>query len=168
MFETLEVLLEYEEAAAVAGEQIPPELLDQSPLSIAVNEVIQATMLDEWIDAPQRIIDQLEPKGLINQELSLLLMGKEEPEEEPINTDGMTEEQIKEAERAKLRELNRKKKLALKVLTEDIKLLKVHGLNVRMEHLMEKFARLAPDDPEKIKLMEELASLTKERAALRK
>ena len=39
---------------------------------------------------------------------------------------------------------------------------------MRMERMMERFARMAPDDPEKLKLMEELGNLTRERAALRK
>ena len=64
--------------------------------------------------------------------------------------------------------LNRKKKLAMKVLSEDIDLLKEYSLNVRMEQLMERFARLAPDDPEKLNLMTEIGTLTRERAALRK
>ena len=167
LMEVLEVLLEYEDAAVVAGEQIPPELLDQSPLAVAVNEVIQAKMLDEWSDSPARIIERLEPQGLISQELSLLLMGKEDAPEEPI-PEGLTEEQIQEMKREKQRALNRKKKLALKVLSEDINLLKEFRLNVRMEQLMERFARLAPDDPEKLNLMAEIGALTRERAALRK
>ena len=167
LMEVLEVLLEYEDAAVVAGEQIPPELLDQSPLAVAVNEVIQAKMLDEWSDSPARIIERLEPQGLISQELSLLLMGKEDAPEEPI-PEGSTEEQIQEMKREKQRALNRKKKLALKVLSEDINLLKEFRLNVRMEQLMERFARLAPDDPEKLNLMAEIGALTRERAALRK
>lgn len=167
LMEVLEVLLEYEDAAAIASEQIPPELLDQSPLAVAVNEVIQAKMLDEWSDSPARIIEQLEPQGLISQELSLLLMGKEDEPEEPI-PEGLTEEQIKEIKRERQRILNRKKKLAMKVLSEDIDLLKEYSLNVRMEQLMERFARLAPDDPEKLNLMTEIGTLTRERAALRK
>ena len=167
LFEILEVLLEYEEIAGIAGEQIPPELLDQTPAAIAVNEVIQAKMLDEWKDAPAHIIEKLEPQGLINQELSLLLMGKEEEPEEPI-PEGLTEEQIAKIKKDRQRVFNRKKKLAMKVFEEDLKLLKEYSLNVRMERLMERFARLAPDDPEKLNLMSEITVLTRERAALRK
>ena len=66
------------------------------------------------------------------------------------------------------RAFNRKKKLALKVFEEDLQLLKEYSLSVRMERLMERFARLAPDDPEKLNLMTEITMLTRERAALRK
>lgn len=168
LLEVLEVLLKYEDAAAAAVEQIPPELLDQSPLSIAINEIIQAKMLEEWNEAPQRIIEQLEPKGLITQELSMLLMGEEEPESPAAPETELTPEQLKEAEKEKKRALAREKKIALRVLDQDVKLLKEFHLTIRMEQMMERFARLAPDDPEKLKLMEELGNLTRERAALRK
>ncbi len=168
LLEVLEVLLKYEDAAAAAVEQIPPELLDQSPLSIAINEIIQAKMLEEWNEAPQRIIEQLEPKGLITQELSMLLMGEEEPETPAAPEPELTPEQLKEAEKEKKRALAREKKIALRVLDQDVKLLKEFHLTIRMEQMMERFARLAPDDPEKLKLMEELGNLTRERAALRK
>ncbi len=169
LLEVLEVLLKFEEAAAVAVEQIPPELLNQSPFAIAINEIIQAKMLEEWSDAPQRIIEKLEPQGLISQELSKLLMGEEEPEE-PISDPAveLTPEQIAKAEKEKRKIFEREKKLALQVLAQDVKLLQEFSLTMRMEQMMERFARLAPDDPEKIKLMEELGNLTRERAALRK
>jgi DNA primase len=167
LFEILEVLLEYEEITGIACEQIPPELLDQTPVAVAVNEVIQAKMLDEWSDAAAHIIEKLEPQGLINQELSLMLMGKEEEPEPPI-PEGLTEDQLAELKKDRQRAFNRKKKLALKVFEEDLKLLKEYSLNVRMERLMERFARLAPDDPEKLNLMNEITALTRERVALRK
>ena len=161
LLELLEVLLKYEDAAAAAVEQIPPELLDQSPLAIALNEIIQAKMLEEWTEAPQRIIDRLEPEGLIPPELSLLLMGEEEKEE---SAEELSKEELQELQKEK----KRKKKIALQVLEQDVKLLKEFNLTMRMEQLMERFARLAPDDPEKLSLMEELGNLTRERVALRK
>ena len=167
LFEILEVLLEYEEIAGIASEQLPPELLDQTPAAIAVNEVIQAKMLDEWSDSAAHIIEKLEPQGLISQELSLLLIGKEEETEPPI-PEGLTEDQLAELKKNRQRAFNRKKKLALKVFEEDLMLLKEYSLSIRMERLMERFARLAPDDPEKLNLMTEITNLTRERAALRK
>ena len=167
LFEILEVLLEYEEIAGIACEQVPPELLDQTPAAVAVNEVIQAKMLDEWSDAAAHIIEKLEPQGLISQELSLLLIGKEEEPEPPI-PEGLTEDQITKIKKERQRAFNRKKKLALKVFEEDLQLLKEYSLSVRLERLMERFSRLAPDDPEKLNLMTEITMLTRERAALRK
>ena len=168
LLELLEVLLKFEEVAAAAVEQIPPELLNQSPAALAINEIIQAKMLEEWSEAPQRVIDLLEPERLISQELSLLLMGEPEPEEPVEPAENLTEEQLKAAEKEKKRKFEREKKLALQVLAQDVKLLKEFSITMQMEQLMERFARLASDDPEKKELMEKIGSLTRERAALRK
>ena len=169
LLEVLEVLLKFEEAAAVAVAQIPPELLDQSPLAIAINEIIQAKMLEEWNEAPQRIIEKLEPDGMISQELSRLLMGEEDSgENQTAPVTEMTPEEIEKAEKEKKKKFEKDKKIALQVLAQDLKLLKEFSLTMRMERMMERFARMAPDDPEKLKLMEELGNLTRERAALRK
>ena len=169
LMEVLEVLLKFEEAAAIAAEQIPPEFLDQSPFAVAINEVIQAKMLEEWSEAPQRIIEKLEPQGLISQELSLLLMGENDSDEDSETpAEGLPPEQIAAAAKEKKRKFEREKKVALKVLAQDVNLLKEFHLNIRMESLMERFARLAPDDPEKLKLMEELGNLSRERMSLRK
>ena len=79
-----------------------------------------------------------------------------------------TPEEIEKAEKGKKKKFEKDKKIALQVLAQDLKLLKEFSLTMRMERMMERFARMAPDDPEKLKLMEELGNLTRERAALRK
>ena len=167
LFEILDVLLKYEEAAALAVEQIPTELLDQEPFSIAINEVIQAKMLEEWSDAPNRIIEQLEQKNMIDDKMSLLLMGgRNDGESQPEESTGSAGESEKQtAEQKKLRQ---EKKLALQVLAEDIRVLKEFRLKEKMEHIMEQFSRMPQDDPGRIPLLQEFSSLTKERAALQK
>ena len=156
LLEVLEVILKQEEAAEIAAEKFPPELLDQSPLSIAVNEVIQAKMLEEWTEAPARIIARLEPEGLIGEELSRILMT--DPSDESV-----------EGEKKESKGLTKKEKAALlQLLTEDANVIREYRINQRMEQLMERFARSAPDDPVRGDLIRELGELTKERASLRR
>ena len=156
LLEVLEVILKQEEAAEIAVEKFPPELLDQSPLSIAVNEVIQAKMLEEWTEAPARIIARLEPEGLIGEELSRILMT--DPSDESV-----------EGEKKESKGLTKKEKAALlQLLTEDANVIREYRINQRMEQLMERFARSAPDDPVRGDLIRELGELTKERASLRR
>ena len=98
-------------------------------------------------------------------------MGEEEPEEIPVEQEPepqQTPEQIEAAEKEKKKKFEREKKLALQVLAQDIKLLKEFSLTMQIENLMERFARLSPDDPQKTEIMEMMGSLTKERLALRR
>ena len=163
LLEVLEVILKFEEAAGAAVELLPPELLDRTPLSIAVNEVIQAKMLEEWSDAPSRIIARLEPEGLISGELSVLLMNDagENPDE---NTAEKTKEDLAAAEKKRKAE----KKAALQQLSEDADVIREYRINRRLEELMVQFSGIAADDPNRLELIRELGELTKARAALRK
>ena len=60
----LECILADEVAAEVAAGKVRREMLDNSELSQAIDDVIESKMLGEWSDAPARILDRFAEKEL--------------------------------------------------------------------------------------------------------
>lgn len=134
----LECILADEVAAEVAAGKVRREMLDNSELSQAIDDVIESKMLGEWSDAPARILDRFAEKEL-DADLSALLM-KEPPEEPPS------------------------KKIIGKTMKDCLKVITVHHLNRQIAKKMELFRSLPAGDPRRAEVTQELLALTRERA----
>ena len=133
----LECILADETAAEAASGKIQREMLDDSDVSRAIDDVIESKMLGEWCDAPARILDRFAEKEL-DRDLSELLM--KEPAEPPS------------------------RKIIGRTMKDCFKVISVHYLNRRITEKMEQFRALPPDDPHRAELTQELLALTRERA----
>ncbi len=133
----LECILADEAAAEAASGKIQREMLDDSDVSRAIDDVIESKMLGEWCDAPARILDRFAEKEL-DRDLSELLM--KEPTEPPS------------------------RKIIGKTMKDCFKVITVHYLNRQIAEKMELFRSLPPGDPQRPVLTQELLKLTRERA----
>lgn len=150
LLEIVKELLQHEEAAEQAENLLPPEYLDQSPEAVAVSEIIKMKMLDEWQDAPRTVLDKLEQRGIVTQELSELFMKS-------------GDETVSDPEKASQPPSKKALKTSLQILHEDAKIIHDYVLNSQIRDLMERLGRMEPENPERTGLVKEIASLTRKR-----
>ena len=136
--EMLACILADEYAAGIIAGEVQPELLDESEYARAVDTVIQAKMLDEWEEAPQRILEQTAGRE-ISGDLSELLM-RETPSG-PLP-----------------------KRYVHRTLKDCLRIVRLHALNRQIREKTEEAAHLTADDPRRIELVKELLELSRQRA----
>lgn len=136
--EMLECILADEYAADIISREVQPELLDDSEYARAVDDVIQAKMLDEWSEAPQRILERY-AETEISGELSELLM-RETPAG-PLP-----------------------KRYVHRTLKDCLRIIRLRHLNHLIREKTAEAAKLSPDDPRRAEMIKELQELSRERA----
>lgn len=138
LFEMLGCILADEYAAEIVSRELSADLLDASGYARAIDDVIQAKMLDEWADAPARILERCGEQE-IPKELSELLM--REPPAGPLP-----------------------KRYVHRTLKDCLKIINLCRLNMQIREKMEEMKTLPPGDPRRSELAKELLELSRRRA----
>ena len=138
LFEMLDCILADEYAAEIVTREVQPDLLDSSDYSRAIDDVIQAKMLDEWEDAPARILERYGEQEIAG-ELSELLM--REPPAEPLP-----------------------KRYVHRTLKDCLKIINLCRLNQLIRQKTDEVRLLPPDSPRRGELARELLELSRRRA----
>ena len=138
LFEMLDCILADEYAAEIVTREVQPDLLDSSDYSRAIDDVIQAKMLDEWADAPARILERYGEQEIAG-ELSELLM--REPLAEPLQ-----------------------KRYVHRTLKDCLKIINLYRLNLLIHQKTDEVRLLPPDSPRRGELAKELLELSRRRA----
>ena len=79
--ELLELLLQEKRFAEMASQDIETAMLDESPLGIAIETVIESGFNDEWEDAASLIQLRLQQKNMPLEQIAGLLTSIKEPGE---------------------------------------------------------------------------------------
>lgn len=138
LYAMLDCILADEYAAEIVSREVQPDLLDSSEYARAIDDVIQSKMLDEWSDAPNRILARYAERPIDN-DLSALLM--REPLAEPLP-----------------------KRYVHRTLKDCLRAINLYRLNVLIREKTEALRLASPQDPRRAELVKELFELSRRRA----